>query len=116
MEKSKIKLSQRKQVEQQLKQIPKLQAMASLYDQVNGDIVLNNRLKAAKEELDGIKAVIASLPEEAQREIIQKRYVVKNNYETDIQVYMELNMSESYYYRLKKEAFEILAFLLGVTD
>lgn len=101
----------RRQVDQLLKKIPKLTAMASLAEQISGDALLNSRLQSAKDELDSIKAVIASIPDEDQKEIITKRYLIQNNYETDIQVYMDLNMSESYYYRMKKEAFEILAFL-----
>lgn len=104
----------RRQVDQLLKKIPKLTAMASLAEQISGDALLNSRLQSAKDELDSIKAVIASIPDEDQKEIITKRYLIQNNYETDIQVYMDLNMSESYYYRMKKEAFEILAFLWGL--
>lgn len=104
----------RRQVDQFLKKIPKLTAMASLAEQISGDALLNSRLQSAKDELDSIKAVIASIPDEDQKEIITKRYLIQNNYETDIQVYMDLNMSESYYYRMKKEAFEILAFLWGL--
>lgn len=104
----------RRQVDQLLKKIPKLTAMASLAEQISGDALLNSRLQSAKDELDSIKAVIASIPDEDQKEIITKRYLIQNNYETDIQVYMDLNMSESYYYRMKKEAFEILAFLRGL--
>ncbi len=104
----------RKRVDQLLKKIPKLTAMARLAEQISGDALLNSRLQSAKDELDSIKAVIASIPDEDQKEIITKRYLIQNNYETDIQVYMDLNMSESYYYRMKKEAFEILAFLWGL--
>ncbi|SUX18460.1 phage transcriptional regulator, ArpU family [Carnobacterium divergens] len=104
----------RKRVDQLLKKIPKLTAMARLAEQISGDTLLNSRLQSAKDELDSIKAVIASIPDEDQKEIITKRYLIQNNYETDIQVYMDLNMSESYYYRMKKEAFEILAFLWGL--
>lgn len=104
----------RKRVDQLLKKIPKLTAMARLAEQISGDALLNSRLQSAKDELDSIKAVIASIPDEDQKEIITKRYFIQNNYETDIQVYMDLNMSESYYYRMKKEAFEILAFLWGL--
>lgn len=104
----------RKRVDQLLKKIPKLTAMARLAEQISGDALLNSRLQSAKDELNSIKAVIASIPDEDQKEIITKRYLIQNNYETDIQVYMDLNMSESYYYRMKKEAFEILAFLWGL--
>ncbi|MGX7417658.1 DUF1492 domain-containing protein [Carnobacterium gallinarum] len=113
MGEAKLENKNRKLVEEKLKKIPKLIAMASLYERVKGDDLLNERLRSAMMELENFKAIIASLPDEAQREIITKRYLIQNNYETDIQVYMDLNMSESYYYRLKKETFELLAFLWG---
>lgn len=54
----------RRQVDQLLKKIPKLTAMASLAEQISGDALLNSRLQSAKDELDSIKAVIASIPDE----------------------------------------------------
>ncbi|WP_010052960.1 DUF1492 domain-containing protein [Carnobacterium maltaromaticum] len=108
-----VKQQSKKLVDERLRNIPKLTAMVKLSERVIAEPALKKRLEEAKLELETIKATISSLPDELQKDILTKRYIVQNKYETDIQVYMELNMSESYYYRLKKDAYELLSFLWG---
>ncbi|MGY3779123.1 ArpU family phage packaging/lysis transcriptional regulator [Isobaculum melis] len=113
MRENRVERSSRKKVDEKLKAVPKLVAVASLYGRKIARQELVERSKEALEELEDIKSTIALLPQKEQQDIIEKRYLKHNEYDTDIQVYMELNMSESYYYRMKREALETLAFFWG---